>query len=178
MPHHDDIAAPLYRKEFFELVRNKLNTGGMFATAANSADYRYATRFASVVKTLKAVFNYVVPYVAYTPLFGQEWAFALASDAPIPAFDSASVDEKLNQRGCTNLGFYDGFTHQRIFSIDKKLRKTLETEGKVISDSIDARDEIFVPEVIQSHHFDNFVNMVDLSEVSSLKIPQQYHKTF
>jgi len=178
MPHHDDVAAPLYRKEFFELIKDKLNSGGMFATAANSADYRYATRFASVVKTLKSVFNYVVPYVAYTPLFGQEWAFALASDTPIPALDSASIDEKLSQRGCSSLSFYDGLTHQRIFSIDKKLRKTLETEGKVVSDSLDARDEIFVPEMVQSHQYDNFVNLVDLSEVSTLKITQQYHKTF
>ncbi|WP_100181856.1 fused MFS/spermidine synthase [Candidatus Nitrosotenuis aquarius] len=178
MPHHDDIAAPLYRKEFFELIKNKLNPSGMFATAANSADYRYSTRFASVVKTLKAVFDYVVPYMAYTPLFGQEWAFALASDTPIPTLNSALVDEKLKQRKCDNLSFYDGLTHQRIFSIDKKTRKVLETKGKILSDSDAIRDKIFVPDVAKSHHFDNFVNLVDLSELAALKVTAQYHKTF
>jgi spermidine synthase len=178
MPHHDDIAAPLYRKEFFELIKNKLNPSGMFATAANSADYRYSTRFASVVKTLKTVFDYVVPYMAYTPLFGQEWAFAIASDTPIPTLNSVLVDEKLKQRKCDNLSFYDGLTHQRIFSIDKKTRKVLETGGKILSDSDAVRDEIFVPDVTQSHHFDNFVNLVDLSELAALKVTAQYHKTF
>jgi spermidine synthase len=178
MPHHDDIAAPLYRKEFFELIKSKLNSGGMFATAANSADYRYSTRFASVVKTLKAVFNFVTPYVAYTPLFGQEWAFAVASDSPIPILDSDLVDNALMQRGCFNLSFYDGITHQRIFSIDKKTRKTLETEGKILTDSIVTRDEIFVPDLVKSTHFDNYVNMVDLTEHSVIKVTNQYHKTF
>ena len=178
MPHHDDIAAPLYRKEFFELIKNKLNSGGMFATAANSADYRYSTRFASVVKTLKAVFNNVIPYVAYTPLFGQEWAFAIASDAPIPTFDPVVIDEKLKQRGYLNLSFYDGITHQRIFSIDKKTRKTLETEGNILTDSVVTRDEIFVPDVAHSPHFENYVNMMDLAEHSMIKVTNQYHKTF
>ena len=177
MPHHDDIAAPLYRKEFFDIIKSKLNSGGMFATAANSADYRYSTRFASIIKTLKSVFNFVVPYVAYTPLFGQEWAFAMASDAPIQSMGCDLVDDSLKQRGCPNLSFYDGMTHQRIFSIDKKTRKTLETDGVILCDSIDARDEIFVPDVIGSSHFDNYLNMMDLSERSVLKITNHY-KTF
>ncbi len=177
MPHHDDIAAPLYRKEFFELVCDKLTPGGTFATAANSADYRYSTRFASVVKTLRSVFNFVTPYVAYAPLFGQEWAFVTASNTADPSkLDTVTIDEKLGERGCHGLSFYDGITHQRVFSIDKKTRKTLETEGSILTDS--AKDEIFVPDMFQSHNFENYVNMMDLSEHSILKVTNQYHKTF
>lgn len=178
MPHHDDIAAPMYRKEFFELVRDKLNPGGMFATAANSADYRYSVRFASIVKTLRTVFKFVIPYVAYTPLFGQEWAFVNASNSEIPALNSHSVDTKLEQCGCRNLSFYDGITHQRIFSIDKKMRKILETDGEILTDSTASRDEIFVPEFDQTSRFDRYVNVLDLSEYTGLKITNPHHKTF
>jgi spermidine synthase len=179
MPHHDDIAAPLYRKEFFELVADKLNPDGMFATAANSADYRYSRRFASIVKTLRTVFAYVTPYVAYTPLFGQEWAFVVASNTPGPqSLDTITIDEKLQERGCHALSFYDGVTHQRIFSIDKKTRKTLEIDGKILTDSAATRDDIFVPDIFNSHEIPNFVNLVDLPEHSILKIPSSHHKTF
>lgn len=171
MPHHDDIAAPLYRKEFFELVRDKLNPGGTFATAANSADYRYSTRFASIVKTLRSVFGFVTPYVTYAPLFGQEWAFATASNkTDATRLDSRQVDKKLKQKRCHGLSFYDGITHQRIFSIDKKMRKMLETEGSILSDAMDSRDEIFVPEISKSHGTESYVNLMDLTEYSLIKV--------
>lgn len=179
MPHHDDIAAPLYRKEFFELIKEKLNPGGMFATAANSADYRYSTRFASIVKTLRSVFAFVTPYVAYTPLFGQEWAFVYASDTAIQSKpDSGLIDKMLEQRGCKNLSFYDGITHNRIFSIDKKTRKTLESDGHILTDSLASRDSIFVPDMTPLSNFESYVNMMDLAEQSALKVTNQYYKTF
>lgn len=171
MPHHDDIAAPLYRKEFFELVRERLNPGGTFATAANSADYRYSTRFASIFKTLGTVFDHVIPYTTYAPLFGQEWAFVTASNKTnAKKLGAKDVDKKLKQKGCSGLSYYDGITHQRIFSIDKKMRKTLENEGNILSDSMDSRDEIFVPDMSKPHNFESYVNMVDLSEYSMIKV--------
>lgn len=171
MPHHDDIAAPLYRKEFFELVRDKLNPGGTFATAANSADYRYSTRFASIVKTLGTVFENVTPYTTYAPLFGQEWAFATASNKTDAAkLEPKDVDKKLRQRRCSGLSYYDGTTHQRIFSIDKKMRKILKTEGNILSDSMDSPDEIFVPDLSKPHNFESYVNMMDLAEYSLIKV--------
>ncbi len=171
MPHHDDIAAPLYRKEFFELVRDKLNPGGTFATAANSADYRYSTRFASIFKTLCSVFDNVTPYVTYAPLFGQEWAFATASNkTDATKLNPKIVDKKLKQKGCNGLSFYDGITHQRIFSIDKKMRKTLKTDGSILTDSMDSRDTIFVPDISNPHNYESFVNLLDLSEYSMIKV--------
>lgn len=171
MPHHDDIAAPLYRKEFFELVQDKLNPGGTFATAANSADYRYSTRFASIFKTLCSVFDNVTPYVTYAPLFGQEWAFATASNkTDATKLNPKIVDKKLKQNGCSGLSFYDGITHQRIFSIDKKMRKTLKTDGSILTDSMDSRDAIFVPDISKPHNYESFVNLLDLSEYSMIKV--------
>lgn len=179
MPHHDDIAAPLYRKEFFEIARKKLNSGGVFATAANSADFQHSTRFASVVKTLQDVFTFVTPYVAYTPLFGQEWAFALASDTVEPSeLEPFEVNKRLVEKGCTGLNFYDGITHRRIFSIDKKLRRLLDETGHILTDSLQVRDEIFVPELSGSHTFENYANMVDLSHSSMIEVKNSTHKTF
>lgn len=180
MPHHEDIAAPLYRKEFFEIANQKLNPGGVFATAANSADFRYSTRFASVVKTLQQVFAFVKPYTTYTPLFGQEWAFVFASNTVDPTkLKPHQVNEKLAEKGCNELNFYDGLTHQRIFSIDKKMRKILKEGGTILTDSNQAHDEIFVPEISESNLFENYVNMMDLSQRSSLiEFVKAHHKTF
>ena len=180
MPHHEDIAAPLYRREFFEIVCQKLKPNGIFATAANSADFRHSTRFASVVKTLQSVFTFVKPYIAYTPLFGQDWAFVSASNASDPSeLAPREIDQKLVEKGCAGLNFYDGITHQRIFSIDKKLRKILYETGHVLTDSHKTRDEIFVPELLDSHNFENYVNMVDLSpNTNMIKVTNMPHKTF
>ncbi len=88
------------------------------------------------------------------------------------------VDEKLRQRGCENLSFYDGATHQRIFSLDKKIRQVLDTQGKTLTDSMTTKDDVFVPDMAYSSHYENFVNMVDLSEYSMIKVANPYHKTF
>lgn len=180
MPHHDDIAAPLYRKEFFETVSQKLKPDGIFATAANSADFRHSTRFASVVKTLQDVFTFVKPYLTYAPLFGQDWAFVSASNVSDPSeLAPQEIDRRLVEKGCDGLNFYDGTTNQRIFSIDKKLRKILNEDGHVLTDSIKTRDEIFVPELLESHNFENYVNMVDLSSPQNvIAVTNTHHKTF
>jgi len=180
MPHHEDIAAPLYRKEFFEIASKKLKPGGIFATAANSADFRHSTRFASIVKTLQDVFAYVTPYIAYAPLFGQEWAFVSASNVSDPSeLTPPEIDQRLMKKGCDGLNFYDGITHQRIFSIDKKIRKILDDAGHVLTDSLKTRDEIFVPELSESSDFKDYVNMVDLSpQQNVIQVTNMPHKTF
>jgi spermidine synthase len=180
MPHHEDIAAPLYRKEFFEIVSQKLKPDGIFATAANSADFRHSTRFASVVKTLQDVFTFVKPYVTYAPLFGQEWGFISASNVTDPSeFVPHDINKRLVERECNELNFYDGITHRRIFSIDKKLRKILNEKGHILTDSLQTRDEIFVPELSESHNFENYVNLVDLSQHSNaIALVNVSHKTF
>ncbi len=180
MPHHEDIAAPLYRKEFFEIASQKLKPNGVFVTAANSADFRYSTRFASIVKTLNRVFTFVTPYTAYTPLFGQEWAFAFASNKIDPTkMEPHEVNKRLVETGCSGLNFYDGMTHQRIFSLDKKMRKVLKEEGTILSDSNQVQDEIFVPEISESHNFEHFVNMMDLHQYFNvIKLANPHHKIF
>jgi spermidine synthase len=179
MPHHEDIAAPLYRKEFFEIASQKLNEGGAFATAANSADFRYSTRFVSIVKTLQEVFTFVRPYTAYTPLFGQEWAFVFASNTADPTkLKPHEINKKLAEKICGELNFYDGTTHQRIFSIDKKMRKILREGGSILTDS-QIKDEIFVPEISESYYFENYVNMMDLSHLANvIKLVNAHQKIF
>jgi spermidine synthase len=175
MPHHNDIAAPLYRKEFFEIAKEKMTPNGVFATAANSADFRYSTRFASIVKTLERVFDFVTPYTAYTPLFGQEWAFVFASDSIDPThFKPSKIDKTIEKRSL-KLNFYDGITHKKIFSLDKKTRNMLKKEGVILSDSRGIKDTIFVPE-LPSHNLENYINIVNLDDSSMLRT--SIHNTF
>ena len=44
------------------------------------------------------------------------------------------IDKKLELRGIKDLKFYDGKTHQSIFSLPKHLRKKLEEEEEIVTD--------------------------------------------
>ena len=70
----------LYSREFYSLVKSKLNEQGRFVTQATSPFY--ATKaFWSIKKTISSAgFSDVVPYHANIPSFG-EWGFVLAGNS-------------------------------------------------------------------------------------------------
>lgn len=70
--------ARLYSQQFYQMLRNNLNEDGIFVTQATSP-YFATDAFWSIVKTVKSSgFNYVYPYHALVPSFG-DWGFVMAS---------------------------------------------------------------------------------------------------
>ena len=95
-----------------------------------------------MAKTLGAIFPHVYPYSLNIPSFGTPWSFTLASDKELSAIPPPSfIDKAIQERIPHPLRFYDGLTHQHLFSLPRYLREGLERETRIISDS----HPIFIP---------------------------------
>jgi spermidine synthase len=50
------------------------------------------------------------------------------------ALTPAEVNKRIKARGLTNLKFYDGLTHQGMFTLPKHMRKATARGGRLITD--------------------------------------------
>jgi spermidine synthase len=134
-PIEEGPAYLLYTREFYQLVRERLTADGIISVQAGSASLTELLNFTSVNKTLKSVFHIVCPYQVDVPCFGGPWGFCLASQNLNPLqLSPAEVDRRISARSLARLKFYDGLTHQGIFSLPKYLREELDKQGRLITD--------------------------------------------
>jgi spermidine synthase len=134
-PIEEGPAYLLYTQEFYHLVRERLTANGIMSVQAGSAAFTELLNFSAVNNTLKSVFPIVCPYQVDIPCFGGPWGFCLASLNLNPLQLSPSeVDQRISARSL-NLRFYDGLTHQGIFSLPKHLREELSRQKRLITDS-------------------------------------------
>jgi len=135
-PMEEGPAYLLYTQEFYQLVRKRLTTNGIITVQAGSAALTELLNFTAVNNTLKSVFPIVCPYQADVPSFGGPWGFCLASPNLNPLLLSVSeVDSRISARSLNGLKFYDGLTHQGIFSLPKYLREELSQQARLITDN-------------------------------------------
>jgi spermidine synthase len=123
----------LFTREFYGQVRDKLAPHGVFATQAGSANPLDIEFFASVLRTLRSVFRYALPYTMTVPSYGIPWGFVLASDALNPTgLTEAQVDRKL-AAVAVSPEWYDGMTHRHMTALPLRLRTALTSAGRLIS---------------------------------------------
>jgi len=135
-PIEEGPAYLLYTQEFYQLVRERLTANGIISVQAGSASLTELLNFGAVNNTLKSVFPIVCPYQVDIPCFGGPWGFCLASLNLNPVLLSPSeVDKRISARSLNHLRFYDGLTHQGIFSLPKHLREELAQQTKLITDN-------------------------------------------
>jgi spermidine synthase len=135
-PIQEGPAYLLYTKEFYKIVQKKLTENGIISVQAGSAAWAELDNFTAVNHTLKSVFPIVCPYQTDIPSFGGPWGFCLASSNLSPLLLSPDdIDGRIAERSLDNLTFYDGLTHQSIFSLPKHLRNELSRPGKLITDN-------------------------------------------
>ncbi len=134
-PIEEGPAYLLYTREFYRIVRNRLTDSGLIAVQAGSASLTELLNFTAVNNTLKSVFPIVTSYKADMPCFGGPWGFCLASQQHNPALLSPDeVDNRIAARSLTGLRFYDGLTHQGMFSLPKYIRDALVSQPRLITD--------------------------------------------
>ena len=134
-PIEEGPAYLLYTREFYQLVRERLTTNGIICVQSGSAAWTELLNFTAVGHTLRSVFSIVCPYQIDVPSFGGPWGFCLASQNLNPILLSApEVDSRISARSITNLKFYDGLTHQGMFSLPKHVRDKLSQPGRLITD--------------------------------------------
>ncbi len=131
-PIEEGPAYLLYTKEFYQMVEVRLTSDGLMAVQAGCASLIELLNFSAVYNTLKSVFPVVLPYQAEIPSFGGAWGFCLASNGRTPP-STDEIDKIIVNRGLT-LRFYDGPTHEGMFSISKPLRQELDNQTLLITD--------------------------------------------
>ena len=78
----------------------------------------------------------VCAYKVDMPCFGGPWGFCIALLNLNPSLLSpAEVDGRISARSLTGLKFYDGLTHQGIFSLPRYLRDALSRQTRLIADN-------------------------------------------
>jgi len=128
----------LYTKEFYAMLRTKMNPGGIFVTQSGQSGIKqHHLVFSPINCTVKAVFPTVVPYTQAVYSFMDEWGWNLGftEDKPVaPASLSVEeVDRRIAARITGELQFLDGESWRGIWSLSKKHRKTLAAETAVMS---------------------------------------------
>lgn len=137
-PVQEGPAYLLFTREFYEVVKERLNRPGLIALQAGSATWVGGECFPAVYSTLRSVFSSVSPYVVSIPSFGVPWGFCMASpDEGMDPFSLPSLDRLLASRieGHDRLRFYDSLSHQSIFSLPKHVRARLAQEPRIIEDN-------------------------------------------
>jgi spermidine synthase len=137
-PVEEGPAYLLFTREFYQVVKDRLNRPGLIALQAGAATCIGAGGecFSAVHNTLESVFPSVSAYMASVPSFSIPWGFCLAS--PEPGLDPLSlrdVDDLIRSRIQGSLRFYDQLTHQGMFSLPKHIRTRLAEEQRLIEDN-------------------------------------------
>ena len=125
----------LYTREFYQIVQSKLTKTGVFSVQAGCASYIELLNLKAVSHTLKSIFPIVSIYQADIPSFGGPWGFCVASmTLDTAALTAYEVNKRIKARSLNNLRFYDGLTHQGMFSLPKHMRKAVARGGRLITD--------------------------------------------
>ncbi len=125
-PFKDSPAQNLFTSEFYRLVKSRLrDKNGIVVLQAESAVYGNNEDHFRLLHTLGHIYNAVVPYYVFIPLFETLYGFVLCSDSPLKKKDliSKRVDDTLGKRGVEDLKFYDGETALNAFSTPRYLRE-------------------------------------------------------
>jgi len=140
-PIEEGPAFLLYTQKFYEMLKTKLNAGGLLVTQSGPGGPTSLSEcFSPIHHTLKSVFPDVIPYYYYVPSFGDCNGFNLASvDGKVPRMSAEEIDGRLGERMApksvdTALRFFDGVAWTGLHSLPKFVRKTLQDEKQLITE--------------------------------------------
>lgn len=118
-------ARPLHEKAFFRACRELLAPGGAISLHLGSLTFQQA-QVKGLVERLRAVFAIVRPFLAYVPLYGSLWGFAVASDVLDPlGITTDEIRLRIAARRIGSLQHYNGAIHHAQFAYPNHLRTLL-----------------------------------------------------
>ena len=125
----------IYSIPFFELLKSHLGEGGIFSTQSSRVSFIDMHLHCVLYSAIKKVFPNVKTAVVSVPGFDVPWSFTsayISSDLMTLTMDE--INSRIAERIGDNLKFYDGETHNSIFSLQKYVRQTREDflEGKIV----------------------------------------------
>ena len=125
----------LFTQEFYSLVQDRLNDGGiMVSQSGPTGPSFYEQCFSAVANTVGTVFPTVTLSETFVPSFGSTWGFVIGSLREDPARLSPSgVDARIGDRVSGQLRYFDGTTLRGMVSVPKYLRESVAAEQRVIT---------------------------------------------
>ncbi len=122
----------LYTRQYYEIAKARLNPGGILVTQSGPAGLlSHQECFTTINRTLSVTFAHCLPCQVHVPAFQTLWGFNIASDSPLPSLGPEEVDRALAERVGREMEFYDGETHQGMFSLPKFLRTGIADETRI-----------------------------------------------
>src|SRR5947209_1136141 len=130
------ITRPWFTQGFYTLVRDRLTPGGTMTVQAGMTKINELSFFTAIHRTLRDVFPVVAGYQTFVSCFGTPWGFIVGSKKVDPRRQDPQVIDKLvAERVGAPLDYWDGLTHQHAFGLPKFLRKAIDAETRVSTDS-------------------------------------------
>lgn len=130
-PLEDSPSNILFNEDVFTLIKSRLAPGGIYVLQASTAAFHNFSLHCKMARTLRRHYKHVASFFQYVPAFDTDWAFLACSDS----VDLAELDPALVDAYCAQLRgenfFYDGETHERLFSLPLYLRRALAADGPV-----------------------------------------------
>ncbi len=134
-PLEEGTACLLYTQEFYQLVKERLNPGGIISVQSGASGWTNLQNFTAIINTLKSAFAIVCPYQAYVPSFVDLWGFATASQSINPTkLLPEEVDHRISARLLRKPKSYDGLSHLASFTLPKHTRHQLARTRRIITD--------------------------------------------
>jgi len=128
----------LYTTEFYTMLKEKMNPGGIFVTQSGQSGIKaHGLVFSPINNTVKQVFTSVYPYTQAIYSFMDEWGWNMGfkEECKVAPKDLSveEVDKRIAERINGELLFLDGECWKGIWALSKKHRKTLAAETTVMS---------------------------------------------
>ncbi|AKC72037.1 hypothetical protein MB84_01255 [Pandoraea oxalativorans] len=123
----DGNAASLHDAAFFAKVRDLLGPRGGIALQLGAPWYEGA-QVRRMLDALRSVFACVLPMTAYVPLYGTQWALAIASHS-LNASDVAALTENSSSVALQGVRHYSPTRHAALFDIPPELSAILGPIG-------------------------------------------------
>ncbi|MFU8793978.1 MAG: polyamine aminopropyltransferase [Dethiobacteria bacterium] len=133
-PAEEGPSKMLFTREFYNMIKTKLNPGGILAVQSGGFSLDYLSIHSAIRNTMEMNFDNVRSYHTFIPSFDCSWGYIIASaDSELLNKSRAEVDRRLSPIA-DQLRFYDGETHEGMFCIPKDIRKALHDDQTIIED--------------------------------------------
>ena len=131
-PTEVSLALPLFTEDFYRMALKRLKPGGIFVTQAGPAGLGMTPALSAIHHTVLSAFKSSSTYATEVRSFGSAWGFVMAGDHLNLTLSIDEIDRRIVARMTRPVRFYDGETHQGIFSLPKWLRERLAEERHTI----------------------------------------------
>lgn len=131
----DNPARMLFTVEFYQLLKRRLNPGGLMAMQAGMILLTHHTMHPVVHHTVKQVFKFTRSYQNYIPGFMLNFGFIVASDAvDIAGLSEGTLEARILERKLP-LRHLDASYIEAMFVLPKDLKDAIAAETMVSSDA-------------------------------------------